>query len=102
LMMVAPRWRVTARLMESPLVVAGPVALYTVLVFPRLPALFPARARPELPAIAGLLGTPLGATLAWAHFLALDLLAGRFIYLDARKRALSAWVVSPLLFLTLM
>ena len=34
-------------------------------------------ARPDLAAVAALLSTPAGATLAWAHFLAFDLMVGR-------------------------
>jgi hypothetical protein len=102
LMLLAPRWRWTARIIGSPAIVVGPVALYTALVLPRLLALLPVVARPELPVIAGLLGTARGATIAWVHFLALDLFAGRYIYLDARPRGLSPWVVTPLLALTLL
>jgi hypothetical protein len=102
LMTLAPRWRLTERLVRSPLIVAGPVALYVALVLPRVAALAPAVARPELAGIAALLGTPLGATIAWAHFLAFDLFVGRWIYLDARERGLSVWLVSPVLALTLL
>lgn len=102
LMMLLPRWRLTGRLMRSPLVALGPVILYTVLVTPRLPALAPALLRPELPTIAALLGTPEGATIAWAHFLAFDLFVGRWAYLDGREHGLSAWVTSPVLLMTLL
>src|SRR4051812_20368924 len=102
LMLVAPRWRWTERLVRSPYVVAGPVALYAALVLPDLLALLPAVARPELPSIAALLGTRRGASIAWAHFLALDLFAGRWIYLDARARGLPAWTLRLLLLLTLL
>src|SRR5438270_8049704 len=99
LMVALPGARLTARLLRSPLVVAGPAALYALLVVPLLATLLPAVARPELPRIAGLLGTPVGATIAWMHFLALDLLAGRWLFLEARARGLSAAVTSPLLVL---
>ena len=102
LMILAPRWRVTQRLVASPLVVAGPLALYALLVLPELLALLPALARPELPAIAALLGTPAGATIAWMHFLAFDLFVARWMYLDARERGWPAGLLSPLLALTLM
>jgi ABA DEFICIENT 4-like len=101
-MILAPRWRWTRRLMSSPLVVAGPLVLYAVLVLPQLLALLPALARPELPAIAALLGTPQGATIAWMHFLAFDLFVARWIYLDVQERGWPAWLLSPLLALTLM
>jgi hypothetical protein len=101
-MIAAPRWGLTRRLMARPWGVAAPALMYLVLVLPRLPQILPAVARPELPAIAALLGTPLGATIAWAHFLAFDLLVGRGIYLDGQARGISAWVMSPILLLTLL
>ena len=100
LMLLWPRASLTARVIGSPWIVAGPLALYTALVLPRLAGLLPAVAHPQLATIAGLLGTPAGATLAWAHFLALDLFAGRWIFLDARARGLGRWATTPVLLLT--
>ncbi len=102
LMILLPRWRLTGRVMRSPWVALGPAVLYAVLVTPRLLSLAPALLRPELPTIAALLGTPEGATIAWAHFLAFDLFVGRRVYLDGRERGVSAWVTSPVLLLTLL
>ena len=102
LMILLPRWRVTERLLRSPLVVLGPALLYAALILPRLAEIAPALLRPELPSIAALLGSPVGATIAWMHFLAFDLFVGRWIYMDARARGVSAWVTSPVLFLTLL
>src|SRR5918998_5170721 len=102
MMILLPRWRFTDRVMRSPWVALGPAVLYAVLTTPRLLALAPVLLRPELPTIAALLGTPEGATIAWAHFLAFDLFVGRWVYLDARGRGVSAWVTSPILFLTLL
>lgn len=101
-MILLPGWRWTERLMRSPLVSLAPAALYTTLVFPRLGEIWPAVARPTLNGIAPLLGSPAGATIAWVHFLAFDLLVGRWIYLDSRERHVSGWFIAPLLFLTLM
>ena len=56
----------------------------------------------SLAPIARLLGTPAGATIAWAHFLAFDLLVGRWAYLDSREQGLSAWAMAPVLLLTFM
>jgi len=47
-------------------------------------------------------GSPVGATIAWLHFLAFDLFVGRWIYLDGRERGVSGRVMAPVLFLTLM
>lgn len=102
LMIAAPRWRVTRRLLAGPWGLIAPTLAYVALVVPRLPEILPAVARPELGAIAALLGTPAGATIAWAHFLAFDLFVGRFIYLDATERGMSRWVLAPILLLTLL
>ena len=73
LMIFAPRARLTGRVLASPWVVAAPIALYAWVVLPAFLQILPIVARPELNAVAGLLGQPAGATAAWAHFLAFDL-----------------------------
>ncbi len=102
LVILLPRWRWTGRIMRSPFVSAAPALLYAALVLPRLGAIWPAIARPTLPGIATLLGSPEGATIAWVHFLAFDLFIGRWIFLDSQERRLSALLMAPVLFLTLM
>jgi hypothetical protein len=102
LMILLPRWRWTERIMRSPFVSAAPALLYAALVLPRLGAIWPAIARPTLPGIATLLGSPEGATIAWVHFLAFDLFIGRWIFLESQERRLSALLTAPVLFLTLM
>ena len=102
LMIALPHWRWTVRLMRSPLVCAAPALLYLALALPRIGELLAAVARPTLPGIAAVLGTPAGATLAWAHFLAFDLFVGRWVYLDSRERGISALIMAPVLFFTLM
>jgi hypothetical protein len=84
------------------LVSAAAAALYAALVLPRLGEIWPAVSRPTLSGVAALLGSPAGATIAWVHFLAFDLFVGRWIYLDSRDRQISAWLIAPVLFLTLM
>ena len=101
-MILAPGWRGTRRMLAGPWGVVAPALAYLVMVVPRLPEILPALARPELPAVAALLGTPAGAAIAWAHFLAFDLFVGRWIYLHARDRQISGWVTAPILLLTLM
>lgn len=102
LMILIPRWRWTKLIVHSPLVSAAPALLYAALVFPRLRDLWPTISRPTLGGIAALLGSPAGATVAWVHFLAFDLFVGRWIYLDSQDRQISAWLMAPVLFLTLM
>ena len=102
LMIFLPHWRVTRKLMSSPLVSAVPALFYAALVIPRFPEVWQAVSSPELQGIAGLLGSPVGALIGWLHFLAFDLFVGRWIYLEGLERGSSAWVLSPVLFLTLM
>lgn len=102
LMIVLPHWHWTKRIMQSPLVIAAAALLYAVLVLPRLGQVLPAVLNPTLPGIAALLGSTAGATIAWVHFLAFDLFAGRWIYLDSRERSISPWLMAPILFFVLM
>jgi hypothetical protein len=101
-MIALPGWRVTQRVIASPWIAAPAAALYLALVVPGLAGVLAAVSSPSLEAIAPMLGTTEGATVAWVHFLAFDLFVGRWVYLDARQRGVSAWVTSPLLFATLM
>ena len=102
LMILLPFWRWTERIVKSPWIVIGPVLLYAGLVLPNFAAIFAAVSNPQLPQIAQLLGAPLGATIGWMHFLAFDLFVARWIYLDSRTHKITAWLVSPILYLVLM
>jgi hypothetical protein len=102
LMILLPDWRWTTRILRSPFVCAAPAALYAAVVLPRLGVIWPAISRPTLGGVAALLGSPAGATIAWAHFLAFDLFVGRWIYLEGRERRINAWLLALVLFLTLM
>ena len=102
LMIVLPLWSWTHRLMQSLLVVVPAAVLYVLLVLPRLGEVFVEVVNPSLAGITVLLGSPAGATIAWAHFLAFDLFVGRWVYLDSRERRINAWLMTPVLFFTLM
>ncbi len=116
LMILFPRSQWTRRIMATPLPVALPAALYAgwgLAVIragqaggdgngagdrPNLAAML----RPTAAGIAKGFSQPPFATLAWAHLVAFDLLAGRWIYLDSQERAISAWQVAPALGFTLL
>lgn len=102
LIIFLPFWGWTKRIVASPWMAAPAALLYAALVLPGVAGIFAEVATPQLPEIAALLGTPAGATIAWAHFLAFDLFVGRWVYLDSRERKISAWLVSPILFFVLM
>jgi hypothetical protein len=101
-MILLPSWRWTTRIMRSLFVSVAPAALYATLVLPRLGEIWPAVSQPTLSGVATLLGSPMGATIAWVHFLAFDLFVGRWIYLDSQERQVNVWIMAPVLFLTLM
>jgi hypothetical protein len=101
LMILLPRWRWTNRIMRSPFISAAPATLYAALVFPRLGDIWPAISHPTPSGVAALLGSPAGATIAWAHFLAFDLFVGRWMYLDGQERRVSSWLMAAVLLLTL-
>lgn len=111
LMILAPYWRWTERIMRSPWTAAPPAVMYAWLLVSSAVApaggaslneVMAGLANPSAAGIASLLGTPFGATVAWAHFLAFDLFVGRWVFLEARQLKLTHWVVAPLLFLTFM
>ncbi|GAA0806510.1 ABA4-like family protein [Spirilliplanes yamanashiensis] len=102
LMIVLPHWSWTRRIVASPWIVAPPALVYAVLVLPHLGTFLPAVSSPTLPGVQGLLGTAGGAAAGWAHFIAFDLLAGRWIYLDSRERAMPALLTAPVLLLTIL
>ncbi|SBT40965.1 ABA4-like family protein [Micromonospora auratinigra] len=102
LMILAPRWSWTARIVGSPLIVAPVLAIYALLVLPALGTVLPAVLAPNLTGLRDLLGSADGAAAAWAHMIAFDLFVGRWAWRDARQRRVPALVVSPLLVLTIL
>lgn len=102
LMMLAPRWSWTQKIMQSPWVAAPAALLYAVLVLPQFMSVFPAVLMPSLDGIRTLLATEIGTTIGWVHFLAFDLFVGRWAYLDSRQRNISPLLMAPILFMVLM
>lgn len=56
----------------------------------------------SLGAVATLFSNPWLLLAGWIHYLAFDLLVGRWEALDAAKRGISQWIVVPCLALTFM
>lgn len=102
LMLFAPGWHATRRLLGSPAVAAPAALAYAVAVAPVAGRVLAAVSPPDLAAVSALLGTPAGAMVAWAHFLAFDLFVARWIYLDSRARSIPHHVLAPTLLVTLM
>jgi hypothetical protein len=56
----------------------------------------------SLDAVATLFGNRWLLLAGWVHYLAFDLLVGRWEAQDAARRGISPWLTAPLLFLTFM
>ncbi|HXV98090.1 MAG TPA: ABA4-like family protein [Anaerolineae bacterium] len=97
LMILAPHWRWTQRIMLSPLVITPIALLYVALILPLANELVSASLSPTLATISATLATAQGATAAWAHLLAFDLFVGRWAYLDSRERRINAWLMALVL-----
>jgi hypothetical protein len=102
LMILAPRWIWTRKILGSPFVILPAAILYIVLVFPNIISSFPTLTNPKLETIQALLGSSAGATITWVHFLAFDLFVGRWAYLDSLERNIHPLLMAPILFLILM
>lgn len=102
LMVLAPTWSVTRRVLASPLIVVPTLVIYALAVVPAVGEVLPAVAAPTITSVAALLATPLGAAAGWAHFIGFDLFVGRWIHLDARERGVHPLVSSPVLVLTIL
>ena len=102
LMIFAPNWRTTARIMASPYVVVPPALIYAAVVAAHFPAVWAAVSSPQLGPLAEFLGTPEGTTIAWAHFIAWDLFIGRWIYRRSRELDVHPVLMAPILLLTIL
>jgi hypothetical protein len=102
LMIVAPGWSWTRRIIGSPLIVVPPVLVYALAVLPEFGTVVAAVSSPQLVGVAALLGSPIGAAAGWAHFIAFDLFVGRWCHLDARERGIHPLVMAPVLLLTIL
>jgi hypothetical protein len=102
LMVFLPHWQWSKRIINSPFIIAPAALLYAILVLPLIGDVLPAVMNPTLDGVAALLASEAGATIGWVHFLAFDLFVGRWAYLDSQKRGISAWLMAPILYFTLM
>lgn len=103
LMAVFPRWRWTQRIIASPLIALPPALIYAFLVLPQVVGILSYLSSPTATTIAQLLGTPEGTTIGWAHFLAFDLLIGRWAYLDSQGRGIHPLIMLfPLFFIFML
>jgi len=101
LMILAPRWSWTPRVLASPWVTLLPLAVYLWFAWAHFGELWPVVSRPDLDALRAFLAQPHGAALIWAQLIAFDLFLGRWMYFEARSRGLPTVLVSAILLLTI-
>lgn len=102
LMILAPTWSWTHRIISSPLVAAPVSVLYLVLLLPRLGDLLPVVTSPSLVKLQAAMVDGGATTLVWAHIIAWDLFVGRWMYLESRKRGIHPLVMAPVLIVTIL
>lgn len=102
LMILAPGWSWTRRIIGSPLMVLPSLAVYFVAIAPILPEFAAEMLNPSLAGVLALLSTSAGTTAVWAHLIAFDLFIGRWMYLDSRERGLHPLLMAPILVLTIL
>ncbi|TAK12971.1 MAG: DUF4281 domain-containing protein [Anaerolineae bacterium] len=106
LMIFAPRWRWTEKIIGSLWSIALFALLYVFMLLSQAGALTPGSGAgllpPTLAGVAAGLGTPVGATIGWTHFIAFDLFVGRWIYLDSRATSRHPLWLGLILFSTFM
>jgi Domain of unknown function (DUF4281) len=102
LMIFAPGWSWTRRVIASPLIVVPPLLVYVALLVPQFVAFAGPVAGADLPGVTAVLGTTAGAAAIWAHAIGFDLFVGRWMYLDSRERGLHPLVMAPLFVVTIL
>lgn len=102
LMIFAPKWEWTRRIVSSPWSATPPLVFWFIFALPMFGELLPAVAKPTLAGWQDLLAEPAAITFAWAQIIAWDLFLGRWMYLDSRERGIHPLVMGPLLVVAIM
>ncbi|WP_020523456.1 ABA4-like family protein [Catelliglobosispora koreensis] len=102
LMILLPGWSWTKRIIGSPLMIVPSLIVYFIAVAPIFPEFAREMLNPDHAGVVGVIATPAGITLVWAHLIAFDLFIGRWMYLDSRERRVHPLVMAPILVLTIL
>jgi Domain of unknown function (DUF4281) len=102
LMILAPGWSWTRRIIGSPLVAAPVALLYLVIALPRLTDLWPLVTAPSLTGLRDAMADGGAATLVWVHIIAFDLFVGRWMYLESQRSRVHPLVMAPVLVVTIL
>ena len=96
MMILLPNWSFTKKALGSVYIVLPFALPYAILVSFHLEDILLFLA-PTPAKIEALLSRPYSDVLAWIHFIAMDLFAGRWIYFDSRKQDFNVLVMAPIL-----
>ena len=102
LMIFLPNSAFTRKFMTSLWPVCIMCLPYAILELPLYLPHLPHFLLPQYKYIQSILSETKTVTLAWSHFIGMDLFAGRWIYLDSQQRKTSPFVMAPILFLCAM
>lgn len=102
LMIFAPRWEWTKRIIASPWIAAPPAMIFAALTILDLPELLPSLIQPSLDVIMAMFSTPKSALAVWMYFLGFDLFMGRWIYHETQERERSLIWSGVMLTITFM
>lgn len=102
LMIFAPTWRWTPRIVGSPLIMLPTLVVYTVLALGLLPELWSTVSTPELAEFQAFLSDDAAAAAVWAQIIAWDLFIGRWIYFEGREHGIHPLLMGPFLVFTIL
>ncbi|WP_424189514.1 ABA4-like family protein [Actinokineospora sp. G85] len=102
LMIVAPLWSWTRRVVASPWVVVPVVVVWLVLAVPVFGDLVALVSQPTLEGAVAFVRDERGLAALWAQIIAWDLFIGRWVYLDSRERDIHPLVMAPVLVLLIL
>lgn len=102
MMIFAPKWQVTKRVISSiwPFAIVPVIYVFSIALvagdFQSVPLDF------SLAGVTALAGSEQATLVLWAHILALDLFAARWVYHDSQARGMVQWVGSLFVFAIMM
>lgn len=102
LMILAPTWSVTRRVLATPWVVAPTLVFWVLAALPVFGPLWSLVTQPTMEAMRGLMTRPEAVAAVWAQVIAWDLFLGRWIYLDSRRRRAHPLLMAPILVFTIL
>jgi len=85
MMIFLPEWKWTRRIIRSPLIFLPSALLYAVFALPNVIEAYRVLGSLSLTSTAALFGTELFTLIIWLHFITVDLVAGRWAYLDGQE-----------------